>query len=373
MIRNVPKLTRLLSSLLGCIVVLYSSRVGHAASPNVAQLLTKAQQGFVNQEIELAEAYLTGKGVPPDPALAAHWYEKAAESGNAEAQNLVGHFYASGIGVSADPARALRWYQLARASGSSSATLNIGVLYALGLGVTKDVDLAAKYFHDAFDKGNGRAAGFLGVMNYFGIGAEQDLAAAERWFDAGEKLHDPVSTYNLGTLYSVSPDHPHDPVRAARLLRQSADAGYVPAIHALGLLLIHHPELAKFPGESQGLVESAADAGYWRSSMLLGIMSRDGVNVPKDDKGAFYHFQLAVLQGGADVQRLLTNDIDKLNERLGTGQTQALESEAKIWFQQHHFALNFVHVKGHKFLPIPGNPDPSDVLRAGMPFPNHGL
>ena len=104
--------------------------------------------------------------------------------------------------------------------------------------------------------------------------------------------------------------------------------------------------------------------------MLLGIMSRDGLNTQKDDKAAYYHFQLAILQGGAPVQLLLAHDMDRLTAALGSGPMQALESDANVWFQQHHLAHNFVHVKGQKFLSIPDSPDPSDVLRAGMPFPD---
>ena len=40
-------------------------------SSNVAELQTKAAQGFVKQELELAAAYFAGRGVPKDLAQAA--------------------------------------------------------------------------------------------------------------------------------------------------------------------------------------------------------------------------------------------------------------------------------------------------------------
>jgi TPR repeat protein len=109
-----------------CILVAFSSHKVHAATPNVNELLANAERGSVDQEIKLAEAYLTGNGVAKNPELATHGYEKAAQSGNPEAQNLVGQFYQDGVGVPVDPVRAFHWYQLAAASGSSDAFLTWG-------------------------------------------------------------------------------------------------------------------------------------------------------------------------------------------------------------------------------------------------------
>ena len=101
----------------------------------------------------------------------------------------------------------------------------------------------------------------------------------------------------LGSLYSVNSEHPHDIPKAAELLRQAADAGYVPAMHSLGLLLVNHPELKQDPQQSRTLLDMAANAGSWKSSIVLGILARDGRGVPADNKAAYFHFRVAVLQG----------------------------------------------------------------------------
>jgi TPR repeat protein len=256
------------------LAVLGHSEAAFAATENVHKLQVKAERGFVKEEVELASAYFTGDGVVQDARLAAYRYQKAAESGNPEAQNQVGYFYEAGLGVPADPARALHWYQLSAASGSPDATLNLGVLYVLGLGVEKNVPVAEQYFQEAARKGNGTGATYMGTLNYFGIGVQQDKAAAEHWYTIGQKLHDPMSAYNLGTLYSTVPDHPHDLSKAAGYLRQFVEGGYVPAMHSLAVLLIHHPELARSPDEAVHLLEFAANVGYWRSSLVLGVLVR---------------------------------------------------------------------------------------------------
>jgi TPR repeat protein len=350
------------------LAVLTHSQTAFAAEEDVHKLQAKAERGFVKEEVQLAAAYFTGDGVPQDPKLAAYWYQKAAESGNPEAQNQVGYFYEVGFGVPADPARALHWYQLSAASGLPDATLNLGVLYVLGVGVEKNVPLAAQYFQDAARKGNGTGATFMGALYYVGIGVQQDKAAAERWYVIGQKLHDAMSAYNLGTLYSTVPDHPHNLSKAAGYLRQSVDEGYVPGMHSLAVFLIHHPEFARSPDEAVHLLESAANVGYWRSSLALGVLARDGNGVRMDSKAAYYHFQVAILQGGSEAQGLLRHDNKQLAVVLSSEQLEKLDSDANLWFQQHRLTLTFVNKKGYKggFLPAPTHSDPAAVLHASL-------
>jgi len=274
-----------------------------------------------------------------------------------------------GLGVPADPERALHWYQLSAASGLPDATLNLGVLYVLGLGVEKDASVAAEYFQEAVRKGNGTGATYLGTLNYFGIGLPQDRVAAEHWYTVGEKLHDPMAAYDLGTLYSVVPDHPHNPSKAAAYLRESAGEGFVPSMHSLAVLLVHHPELARSPDEAVHLLEFCANVGYWRSSLVLGVLARDGNGVPADGKAAYYHFQVAMLQGGEEAQTLLRKDTQKLAAVLGSEESEKLDSDASHWFQQHHLAVNFINTKGNKgkLFPAQIHGDPTAILHASLP------
>jgi hypothetical protein len=224
--------------------------------------------------------------------------------------------------------------------------VNLGVAYVWGIGVRKDEEFAAQLFREAVSGGSGEAATYLGVMYYFGTGVSKDAAAAERWFEVGVKMRDPVAAYNLGSLFFVNDAHPHDFSKAAKLLRQSASAGYVPAMYSLGLLLTRHPELAKSSQERRTLLETAADSGSWKSSLLLGVMARDGNEVPKEPAAAYYHFQVAVLQGGDKAKHLLANDITQLSGQLTPERSQELTSSANTWFQQHHSTVAFVHKGG---------------------------
>jgi TPR repeat protein len=64
--------------------------------------------------------YQNGKGVPQDDAEAIRWYLKAAEQGNADAQNNLGLMYQT---------EAIKWYLKAAEQGNTGAQFNLGLMY----------------------------------------------------------------------------------------------------------------------------------------------------------------------------------------------------------------------------------------------------
>jgi hypothetical protein len=305
-----------------------------------------AKKGSIPDEIALAGHYFSGTGVAQDSRMAAYWYEKAAGHGSPEAQNQIGYFYQAGIGVPQDSKRAAHWYQLASSSGFLRARVNLALAYLRGFGVRQDGELAVKLLNHAYQAGNGTAATYLGLVYYLGIAVKQDKELAEKWFESGLNLHDPLAAYYLGSLYSVQPDHPHDLPRAADLLRRAADAGYVRAMLSLGLLLVNHPELKQTPQQSRALLETAANAGSWRSSIVLGLLARDGRGTPADNKTAYYHFCVAVLQGGDEADHLIRLERNAMAAKIGAEDSQQATAAAKEWFAHHPLALALVYKEG---------------------------
>jgi TPR repeat protein len=356
---------------------LWTATPVYAESGGAADLTSiraHAEQGSIRDEILLAGDYLTGTGVAQDPKMAAYWYEKAAGHGSPEAQNQIGYFYQAGIGVAKDPKRAVHWYQLAAASGFAKAKVNLAVAYLRGVGLHQNDEMAVRLFNQAFQEGNGTAATYLGILYYFGLAVKQDKVVAERWFESGLKLHDPLAAYDLGSMYSVNADHPHDLPKAAELLRQAADGGYVPAIHSLGLLLVNHPDLKQGPQESRTLLETAANAGNWKSSIVLGILARDGRGTPTDYKAAYYHFRVALLQGGAEADKVIKKDVEIVAAKIGAEDSQAASSAANTWFEHHSLPLVFVYKDGtpRRDFPTVGIAYGSDGSPAGQLLPLSG-
>ena len=297
----------------------------------------------------MGAAYFAGLGVPQDEKLAAYWYEKAANAGDPAAQKQMGYFYNLGIGVKRDPAQAVRWYQRAVAGGLISAKVNLGVAFLLGESVTKDTAMAQDLFRQAYKQGNGLAACYLGEMYMQGIGVERDEAAGERWYEAGAKLHDPRSEFLLANLLRHRQKNEGEMKKAIKLLRESAGAGLVAAKHQLGIILVKKPELAATVQEAPALLRDASEAGEWRSSVALGVLSRDGMGVPVDPRMAYYHYRLAALQGGDEGHKIVANDLESLAEQLGPEQAATVDAEAKAWFDNHPFARQFVNKDGAKW------------------------
>jgi uncharacterized protein len=96
--------------------------------------------------------------IPPDYAAAASWYSKAAELGDAFAQDRLGYQYANGLGVTQDYATAASWYRKAADQGRADAQTSLGFQYANGLGVPKDYVTAHMWFNLASASGNRDAA-----------------------------------------------------------------------------------------------------------------------------------------------------------------------------------------------------------------------
>jgi TPR repeat protein len=305
-----------------------------------------AERGYVQDEIALGAAYFTGKGVAQDLKQAAYWYEKAAGSGDPAAQNQIGYFYQAGIGVAKDAQRAAHWYQLASAGGLKIAKVNLGVAYTWGIGVTKNPHLAEQLFREAANGGFGPGAVYLGDMYYMGVGLPQDKSAGEQWYEKGVKLHNYLAEYRMGFILSQTEDHKKDFKRAVELFRESAAAGFVPAMHSLGLLLVNHPELEGTKEEALNRLEQAADAGFWRSSIVLGVLARDGRLISPDAHAAYLNFQKAADAGGDQAKSMLRKDFEILSKKLSSEERAKLDTKASQWAAKHHDGLELIYKGG---------------------------
>jgi len=101
--------------------------------------------------------------------------------------------------------------------------------------------------------------------------------------------------------------------------------------------------------ELKPLLEAAANAGNWRSSVVLGILARDGKGVPSSLGEAYLHFQIAAQQGGPEAQRYLAHDLKVLGAKLDAGVLQELNAKAEATAAQHSLVLLYVDKgSGHR-------------------------
>jgi len=321
--------------------------------PGIQRLQTGAASGSIEDEIKMGAAYLVGHGVVQDEKLAAYWYEKAANAGDPVAQKQIGYLYEVGVGVPRDPERAVRWFQRSVAGGYFGAKVDLGVAFMWGLGVRKDLEMSALLFKEAAEKGEGLGACYLGDMYRSGNGFAKDDIAAQHWYEVGAKLHDPLSEYRLGVIHSTDRRNIPELKKAAQFFRESVESGYVPAMHALGLLLVREPELAQPNDQPVTLLKEASEAGSWRASLILGVLYRDGRGVPADRRTAYYEFALSKRQAGGAADAVVASDLQIVGGQLGTAQTDAVEGEVSAWYEKHHIPLEFVYKDAENWRKFP--------------------
>lgn len=293
--------------------------------------------GSVQEEIRVAGNYLIGRGVPIDPVQSAYWYRRAADQGDPEAQAELGYFYMAGVGVPRDESTAIKWFTRAAGSGSRLAKLNLAAIYMKGIGVHRDTTLGFNILNQLAQKGYPVAESYLGIAYYCGFGVPVNRSTAEKWFAKSAKAGDPEGEFAMGTLYSIDENHAHDLVKAAEFLERASKSGYVPAMHALGLLLVNHPEIAqqRMPGEATQLLESAAESGNWQSAAVLGILVRDGRGTQQDSDAAYRWFTIAAKQGGDQAETYLRTDLTIYRTTLAANRQQEDVRAAEAWLRQH--------------------------------------
>ncbi len=311
------------------------------------------QARTIQKELQLAGDYLVGKRLPKDPVQSAYWFRKAADQGDPGAQNQLGYMYVWGIGVDRDNAQAFRWFSRAAGDGWQPAKLNLAVMYLKGMGVPRDPAMARQLLLELAEKKNGRAEDYLGVIYLQGDEVQADAAAAEGWFLRSAKDKNPEGEYAVGQMYSVGAGHEHDYGKAAKFLRESARAGYVPAMYTLGILLADHPELSqKGALEDVAWLERAAEAGTWQSSATLGKMARDGRGMSQSMADAFRWFSIAVRQGGTAAEENMRSSLEKCRAALTPDQLDQEMRAANDWVTQHPHADLFVFEDMRSAFPV---------------------
>jgi TPR repeat protein len=128
-------------------------------------------------------AYYQGLGVPgTDYALAISCWRKAAEQGNAEAQNNLGQAYELGYGTEQDYRQAAYWFRKAAEQNHVTSLFNLGVMCELGHGMPQDLVAAASWYRKAAEQDYAPAQFNLGILYELGQGVPQDLARAAVWY-----------------------------------------------------------------------------------------------------------------------------------------------------------------------------------------------
>ena len=346
-------------------------------------LRPKAEKGDAKAQFDLGFLYLFGDF---DSNLDANhdegmlWIRKAADQGEAQAEDLIGCLHYQGRILSADKVEAVRWFRKAVAQGNAYAQTNLGYCYLRGEGVPKDPVEAVRLFRLAAKQGELNAQRQLGRILEVGGGVPKDCAEAANWFfnlalikEQDDRYHpdadhpdrqrfslsneappasswlkaaeggDARAQYELGRCHENGDGVAADREEALKWYRRSAQRGYAPAQFILGYLHDGRHHLKYDHEQVVTWYGKAADQGYAKAQYNLGYYYGHGqdesgrlvsggptvwskIGVPKNPVEALKWYRMAAENGHAQAQFVMGKSYHS-----GEGVPKDLAEAVKWW------------------------------------------
>jgi TPR repeat protein len=129
-----------------------------------------------------------GPGTPADKAEAMRWFIRSAQLGSVDAMTMSGIRYISGVnGQGPNYVEAIHWFQTAADKGDAAAMFMVADLYRYGLGAPTDYAEAMRWSLKAAQAGNADAMKLIGEMYEKGLGVPADKVEARRWSQMAAK------------------------------------------------------------------------------------------------------------------------------------------------------------------------------------------
>ncbi|WP_416798136.1 tetratricopeptide repeat protein [Ciceribacter azotifigens] len=120
-------------------------------------------------------------GSDPDYGIAAEYYRRAAERGDAPAQDMLSWMLLEGEVVPADPAEAFAWAERAATAGIATSMTRLGMLYHNAIAVERQPEKAVYWWRKGALAGDPDAQAMLGAACHTGTGIVRDDVQALAW------------------------------------------------------------------------------------------------------------------------------------------------------------------------------------------------
>ena len=244
---------------------------------------------------------------------------KLADSGNVQAQLLLGYSYLYGEnGLKPDYTKAFDYYGMAALQNDPAGLNNLGSLYYGGIGVARSSAKAAILFTKAAELGNIEAAVNLGFMHISGNGAKLDKNVALEYFEQASAGGNPIASFMLGYAYYTGSGRPQDYAKAAPLIKKAADAGIDEAQLTLAEIYIKGRGFPQNYNNAVKYLRQAVAQGSTEAMMELAGILADGAIYNKDISYAHVLYNLAAVRGvtEAPAKRHAIESGMKINEIL---------------------------------------------------------
>lgn len=149
----------------------------------VALYLKAGQLGDVGGQLWYGISIYRGLGgLTADKAASFAWFQRAAEQGDASAQNWLGTLYDAGEGTEKNPFEAIKWFRKSAQQMHAAGQRSLGIRYARGQGVARDDAEALKWLLSAVYLRDDDALEWVGSFFEYGRSVVPDPVAAYMWY-----------------------------------------------------------------------------------------------------------------------------------------------------------------------------------------------
>lgn len=199
-----------------------------------------------------------------------------AETGDADAQTLLGFMYERGLGLDVDNQAALMWYLRGIEGGSSMAASNLGVVFRDGLlEQSVDAQRSAGYFRAAIDMGDTSSYADLALLYGTGALGAPNQDEALRLFQTGIDLGDMRVKLQLAYARRHGDAVPQDYAIARQLLTELAADGNGEALGNLAVMMELGEGAPVDLDEAAATYEAAMHLGYVEAAYWAAWMYAD--------------------------------------------------------------------------------------------------
>ena len=253
---------QILTKILLLLVSLFPAITSYAAIANQNNIYLKkdlqtikedSKKGVADAMVVLGDKFVHGEGVNQDIFKAIKWYEKAASSGNPNAQKWLGDSYY----MDGEYEKALKWYLKNANQGDASSAYTAGKMYLEGKGTVKNIDKARKFFEISATKEYGPALFELGILYATGIKEHRNLKKAisllTKSLTKNNAPYQKDACYQLTLIYAYGEKEVADQNKAIKWCRQSALSGDKRAQYEMGSFYEH----------GKGVLKNKLEAYAW--------------------------------------------------------------------------------------------------------------
>lgn len=282
----------------------------------------------INTDINLGRAYYHGNNVPKDYAKSTYWFNMAAKSGNAVAENDLARAYAYGYGIKHSNVKASYWYHKSAEQGYAKAEYHLGCAYNYGYGVKQNYAKANFWLKKAADQKNALSARMLEINYCMDESVSKSTGKSLCAMTSTQAKYLAYKSYNNGTPQYFLPleyaaksgdvaaeswegaylNKMKDYKQAIHWYKKAAAKGYAMAENNLG------NDYHQGQGVPQNYVkanywwEKAAAQGFAAAEYNLGVDYHQGLGFQQNYVKANYWWKKAAVQGFARAENHLGND-----------------------------------------------------------------